>query len=58
MTKVIKRVLRYSQTIASEDYSWSDKFQLVLQVARKVQVISVHKSKGIGSRAVLNVFVL
>ncbi|XP_067023563.1 GRAM domain-containing protein 4-like isoform X2 [Acropora muricata] len=25
------------ETIPSEDYSWSDKFQLVLQVARKVQ---------------------
>ena len=27
------------QTNSSDDQSWSDKFQLVLQVARKVQVI-------------------
>ena len=35
-------VLIPSQTNTTEDHSWSDKFQLVLQVARKVQV-SVEK---------------
>lgn len=46
MTKVIKHMPHFLQTITSEDYSWSDKFQLVLQVARKVQVTSVYICTG------------